>query len=412
MLKILQIAWKDIRLNFRDSSALLIAIAAPFGMTLIMGWAFGGGSQFAAVPVGLVNLDQGSLGHIYEDVLFSDELKEMIVPTMFSDSDEAEIVLEQDELAAVIVLPQDLSESITDPSRLSESSPAKAAIQIIGNPLRPISTQIIEAIVETINLRVNSGIISSRLVIETLIQEGGLSPEQILQQAAPQLISPDWSESSASFQITLRKIQQEETAAGFDWLSYMAPSMAILFISFSMSTCARGFLVEREEGTLQRLLIAPRRPIQILTGKMLGTFLTGLIQVFILILASRFFLGIRWGNPILLVIFTICVISALSGWGILIATLSQNSGQAAGIGMAVNLTFAALAGNFVPRAAYPQWLQQASFITPNAWGIEGYTKLIAGNAQSDVITGALVLFAMAAILLSISSLFFTRQYHS
>ena len=67
MKKMFLIGWKDVRLALRDSTALVLMLAAPFLLTLGMGaitGRFSGSSNvgISDVPVVLVNQDEGELG--------------------------------------------------------------------------------------------------------------------------------------------------------------------------------------------------------------------------------------------------------------------------------------------------------------------------------------------------------------
>ena len=66
----------------------------------------------------------------------------------------------------------------------------------------------------------------------------------------------------------------------------MAPGMAMMFLMFVVSQGGRSFLEERVQGTLPRLFISPTTLRQVLGGKVLGVYLTGMAQMFILVIAS------------------------------------------------------------------------------------------------------------------------------
>jgi ABC-type multidrug transport system permease subunit len=80
------------------------------------------------------------------------------------------------------------------------------------------------------------------------------------------------------------------------------------------------------------------------------------------------------------------------------------------IGAAIALTFAVLAGNFLDRRALPEWLRTTGYITPNAWGLEGFSTLAAGGSTGDVLLPTIALLIMSAILFAIAVVAFRRQY--
>jgi ABC-2 type transport system permease protein len=414
-MKILKIAWKDFKITYRDIGALLLMIGAPIVMTLIMAFAFSGTSDsgFSPIPVALINLDDGKLGQMFHDVLTSEDLQEYLQIEKYDSLETAQKHLDQDKIGAIIVIPSNAS-ALTDfdaQGTATSWEDLSVHIDLYTNPVRQISGMIVEAIMDTILTQFNAAFIGVQLGVSELIQQDAIETEELTEEWGGELeekLKPMIEENEAQIEIETRYWQ--ENAEQFNWLSYMAPSMAILYLGFSMTASARSILSEKEYGTFGRLLASPTNSMAIVVGKMLGTFLIGLIQVFIFILISIPILDLSWGPAPTLILFTVVLVLASASWGIVIASLAKNSGQAMALGMAVNLAFAAVAGNFVPRTNYPDWLQKIGYLTPNAWGIEGYLKLINGGGFADVQSAILALLAMAVILLMVASFGFALQF--
>ena len=414
-MKFLKIAWKDFNITYRDLGELLLMIASPILMTLVMAFAFSGSGDggFSAVPVGLVNLDEGMVGQMLAETLQSEQIQDYLTIENYDSLEKAQKELDEDKLGAIIFIPSESSKMMefSNQSGFSSIEELSVDIDIFTNPVRPISGMIVEAVMDSILTQLNAGFTGSLLGFSELIQQGTVSIEQLqegLGEEIGQQLQPMFEENES--QINIETKYWEENQEQFSWMEYMAPSMAILFLGFSMTSSARSILNERENGTFGRLLASPTNPGTIIVGKMFGTFLIGLIQVLIFIVISIPLLGITWGPLPVVFGFTLVLVLASASWGIMIASLAKNSGQASALGMAVNLIFAAVAGNFVPRMNYPDWLQQIGYLTPNAWGIEGFMQLIRGGNFSDVRTGFFVLAGMAIVLLVIASVSFTLQY--
>ena len=82
---------------------------------------------------------------------------------------------------------------------------------------------------------------------------------------------------------------------------------------------------------------------------------------------------------------TLALVAAATGWGAVLAAYSRNAAQANQLGTMIALIFGMLAGNFVPRIALPQWLRTIGLVTPNAWGLEGFSSLTAGGRLAQVV---------------------------
>jgi ABC-2 type transport system permease protein len=415
-MKILKIAWKDFKITYRDITALLLMVAAPLAMTLVMAFAFGTSSDtgFTVIPVALVSNGGGDLSQVFEDILTSEQIQEYLTVEKFSDAETAQKELDRDKYAAVVVVPEGTFQNLESINNLMPDAPVDLTqtITIYTNPTRPISAMIVESILESIITRLNAGFAGAIIGFSDLLAEGSVSSQALtdgLGEEIGQNLAPifEENESQVSLEISYWEPQNKEE---FGWLSYMAPSMSILFLSFSMSASARTILSEKEKGTFGRLLTSPTRSISIIAGKMLGIYLIGVIQVFAFIVLSSFVLNLSWGPLPVVIVFTLALVLASASWGILVASLAKNSGQASALGMAINLVFAAVAGNFVPRANYPQWLKDLGVITPNAWGIEGFMALINGGGFPDVQTAIFVLTGMAVFLIGIATFLFTWQY--
>ena len=405
MKKILIIAWKDLRLTLRDPGALLVMLVAPLALTLAIAFAFGtgGSSGIQKIEVALVNHDSGKVGTYLVEAYQADELSDLLNPVVLQDEQEARKLVEQGNAAAAVIIPADFSNAI-----FRNSVQSKTNVDIFSDPARPIGAAVIQTITEQILARMNSARASGIVSVTGLVQNGLISVEK-----APALAEEISQRAAANEQLSSITLDSETRSAGsqgFDWLAYSAPSMAILFLMFAVSNGGRSILAEREGGTLTRMLVTPSTSAQVLGGKVVGIFLTGLAQMLILFLASRLLFNLGWGEPLAVLILTICLCAAATGWGVLIAAAVRTPGQAGMASTAVTLIFAAVAGNFFPRSQLPKALQIGSLISPNAWGLEGFSRLMSGGKVADITASLLALIAMALILFGLASILFRRQY--
>lgn len=416
MKKALTIAIKDFTIVFRDPAALMMMLVTPFALTLVIAFAFGGlgdEGQFSQIPVVVVDQDAGDYGALLRHILAGEELSDLILVTRLDSVANARASVDADLAAAAIIIPPDFSATIS--AALAEAhsdapSPDRpqGVIEVYGNPTRPISSGIVRSIVEEFITRLTAGIAGAQVSLTQLVQSGRVSPQDA---AVLQEIGQRASEQAAAARlITLHRETAADAPETFDWLTYMAPSMAVMFLMFTVASGGRSILTERDERTLPRILTTPTTPAQVLGGKIFGIFLTGVIQIAILVIASTVLFGVYWGalEPLVLVIGA--VVAAATGWGTLLAAFCRSPGQANALGSAGVMTFAALAGNYLPRHLLPTWIQQISYISPNAWALEAFAELAAGGTLADVRLHLMALSGMAVVLFIISILAFRRQY--
>jgi ABC-2 type transport system permease protein len=238
------------------------------------------------------------------------------------------------------------------------------------------------------------------------MQAGLLDPQNAEGEARALFENVDQTESTA---ITLKTDQEGTAAVEFDVLAYMAPGMALMFLMYTVSHGGRSILAERSQGTLPRLLVSPTTSAQVLGGKVLGIFFTGVAQMGILILASSVFFGVKWGDAAGVVILILAAVFGAAGWGMLITALARTPAQVGSIGSAIMLIFGILGGGLISLENLPPFVQQVSKITPNAWGLDGFTTLALGGTLVNLYEPIIALLIMGTVLFGISVLLFSRN---
>ena len=414
MKKILNIGWKDLIVLFRDKGALVLMLGAPFVLTLGLGLITGSfsnnsGSGLAGIPIAVVNEDSDELGQGLADVLFSADLAELLAPDTAVSPQAARQLVDNNDIAAAVIIPAGFTAGIL-PNASGQVGDA-VSIEVYANPARPISANVVSSIVDDYINQVETGLVSVNVALTQLVMNGRITPADtesmmtlgqemgqrlINQDAAPQPIRIERDKAAA------------EAASNPNFLAYIAPGMAVAFLMYTVALGGRSILAERDKGTLSRLLISPTSATQILAGKVVGIFLTGVAQVSVLIAASALLFGLRWGNLPGVVLLIVTVSAAATGWGLLLASLASRPGQVSSFGTALMLTFGILGGSFV-QIPFTGLLAQLSKITPNAWAIEGFMSLSQGGSLADIAPSLIALVVMAALLFGTAVLIFQRR---
>ena len=402
MRKVLTIALYDLVITFRHPVALIFMLALPFALTLIMAAAFGDSHTLADIPVVVVNHDEGPLGQALVQVLQSEGLADLLDTTVMTDEAAARARVDADQAAAAVIVPADFSAAIM------RANPAPSAVEIYANPSRPISASVVRGIVSNVVDSANVSIVGGQVVFASLARAGVLPTNP----SDWQTLAREWGaraaaiarENNAAAQVHLVALDERKKALSFSPVAYLAPSMAIFTLMFTMTAGGRVFLQERQQGTLPRLLSTPTRPLHVLLGKIVGIWLTGWAQLAILLVSTALLFRLSWGNPLAVVLVCVFVVLAASGWGMIIAAYSRTPGQANAIGTAISLVFGMSAGHFFPRENLPRWLAEASRISPNAWGLDAFQMLLEGGTLRDLTPILLALAVMTVVLYAVSAL--------
>lgn len=414
MKKLFLIGIKDLKLIFRDRAALIFMLLAPFLLTIGMGFVTGrfsgGSSGLSNIPVVIVNLDNEQLGNALADVFVSEELADLMEPSESSDPEAARALIDDDQAAAAVLIPEGFTRSIipTESTTFDESfgEIEPVQIEVYTNPSRPTSSGVVKAIVDEFVSRVEEGRTSGMTTILQLVASGFISGENAATEAHNILQNMDETESTA---ITLKTNQEGAEAVEFDILAYMAPGMALLFLMYTVSYGGRSILAERSQGTLPRLLVSPTSAAQVLGGKVLGIFLTGVAQVGILILASTIFFGVQWGDALGVTVLILAAVFGATGWGMLITALASSQAQVGSVGSALMLIFGILGGSFINLEQMPAIFRTISKITPNAWGLDGFTTLALGGTLPNLVEPITALLVMGVVLFGVAVILFSRN---
>ena len=417
MLKTFLIGIKDLRLAFRDRAALILMLAAPFVLTLGLGLVTGrfsgnNNSGLSDIPVIIVNLDNEQLGNALADVFTSAELADLMEPSASSDPEAARKLIDEDEAAAVVIIPEGFTRSIIpqqgdfdNPDAVQE--PVK--IEVYANPSRPTGAGIIKAVVDEFLSRVNEGSLSGGVSILQLMLSGRITPDQAEAAgiAMGERLQTETTDSALAITINSSTADGEEVQ--FDILAYLAPGMALMFLMYTVSYGGRSILAEKAQGTLPRLLVSPTSSTQILGGKVFGIFLTGAAQMLILIGASSLFFQLKWGDPFGVIILVLAAVFGATGWGMFITALARTPAQVASVGSAIMLIFGIMGGSFISLDQMPPAIQTFSKITPNAWALDGFTTLGLGGTLTDLSSPIVALLIMGTILFLVSVVLFGKK---
>ena len=147
---------------------------------------------------------------------------------------------------------------------------------------------------------------------------------------------------------------------------YVIPGLvAKILLIVTVTTTALAVTRERELGTLERLLVAPVTPLQILIGKAVPALATGIAQGIMLSALTIFWFGVPFrGAIVLLAVSLAAMLLSAVGVGLMISSLARTQPQAI-LGTFLFMVPAIMLSGFAtPIASMPQWIQTLTLANP------------------------------------------------
>ncbi len=191
--------------------------------------------------------------------------------------------------------------------------------------------------------------------------------------------------------------------------------MMIVLTMLSLFLTAAILVKEKERGTIEQLSIAPLTPFQILLPKILAVeiiLLCGIALSLFLIVIPVFevpFQGEFW----LFFFVSAVYVYAMSGLGILIATISKNLAQVMIVSILLIMPIVLLSGAFTPPEAMPEWEQPLMKISPLYYYIDmGFGIILKGSDLSLIWKDLLTLFALGSVLFLFGISQFRKQFET
>lgn len=427
MKKLLAILWKEVVLRFTDPVVLLLAIAMPLAITALVELAFGNlvlgrGIPDTNIPVGIVNQDRGgqwgNFGEIFSHVIISgteasalsDDLSfELFTLREIEDETQARRMVEREKLIAVLFIPPDFSEALTN---------ERATIRTYINDRYMFRGVAFKSVVETLANMISTGEVTVRATVKGLMGQphtrAQLESGELDETLAELALTAAMPESNP---IKVHLVSNVGQSAQIELTHYLAAAIAIFFSGYTALLGSASLLQEKAQWTLQRMYITPTRPGVILGGKTLGTYLKGLIQMGALVGGMTAMEWILSSGPsqapkinlLGLFLLILVMVAAATGVGVAVAGFARTYAQAASYGAAILLLMALAGGIFFPVELFPQPMQALSRITFHYWAMDGYLKLALGASAIDILPHIVILGAMGLLLVTIGGWFLRRR---
>jgi ABC-2 type transport system permease protein len=362
------IAWNELHRRLRDRSVLIGCLAAPLLMAAVLGLSFAGGANVAPVHIGVA----GASSQTLTAALAASQLpKNVTVTTLPSQQSVKDAVANGTLDGGVAVLPSQLRLHTLLVPIVDPGATHTPGFDVVTKGTSPLGQEYAESVAAGISSVTYAG-------------------------RVPQTQSTRATE--ADDPATVSVDSQSVGHGGKVNLNFFAPNIAVVFLFIGSGLGMRSLLMERSAGTLARITAAPVRPTQIVLGKLLAIFLTGMATIFVIWAVTTYGFGADWGNLLGVLLMAIGATAAMCGIGVFLTSLAKTEQQAFGITLLVGLFLALVGGNLLPSGSLPDAFQVLALGTPNGWALVGFGRLDQLGEPASSIVGPFIILLVIAVV--------------
>jgi ABC-type multidrug transport system permease subunit len=188
-------------------------------------------------------------------------------------------------------------------------------------------------------------------------------------------------------------------------INFMAPGLVgIIMQIVTMLLTAVAIVREKEQGTLEQLMVTPVSRLGLMVGKLIPYGVIGTIETISVLLITRFLFGVEIsGSLVLLGAFSLIFLFTALGLGLLVSTLAQNQIQALQFSFLIIMPSVLLSGFVFPQETMPRIIWAIGQLIPATYFIRILRGIILRGAGFwDLWHNGLVLalFGIGVLLIS------------
>lgn len=352
---------KETRQLLRDRSNLLIGLGLPIVLILIFG--YGLSFDVKNAPVAVVMQDDSPTAR---DAVSGLLLSPYIAPLITRNMQEAEKLMEQRQVDAIVHLPADFSRQL---------ALGQGRIQLIVHGSDANRARTIQGYIE-----------------------GALALEQA------RLDDRQGGASSPAGIATMEARLWFNAANTSTW--FLVPGLIVL-----IATLVGAFLTalvmarEWERGTLESLFVTPVRPMEILLAKIIPYFCVGMIGLFLCVLAAKFLFHLPiYGSLAILFASSVLYLLVALGLGLLISSVTKNQFMASQLALIISFLPALMLSGFLfDLRNMPAVVRALGHALPATYYLELLKSLfLAGDIWPLILRNCAILLLYAAVLMALA----------
>ena len=389
----LEIARRDLLDLWRSKMLLFFFILFPLLLMSMFGYIYPPtpksnpntdsiATAFPNLPVSMVQLDDGAAANTVAAQFTQIAQQQGLF--LVSDSPSYQAArnqLVQGKLKGIVVIPEGFS------AALAAGQPA--TVQTTVDETNPTIASVVQSEISGIFSLIGSSM--SAQTIQSMDPGGSVNPSFVIQPISVTQM-PLISGVASAFQFL---------APGF---------MALTVITGSLQGVATAISREKEQGTMDGLLVSPIPHLSIILGKVTAQTVRGLIQGFLILGLSMILFGVQiYGSPIIMFIIMVLGTASFVGVGIIMTAVAPDQETAQMMTMLLQFPMMFVSGILFPIDQMPTWLQLVGKAMPLYYAADALRKVIILNASLPVIMpDVLILIAYTLLTMTVAIPLFER----
>ena len=397
MKKIFAIAFKDLRARFTSWYEWLFFLILPIVFTLILAGGTGGGGDNR---VRLVVVDQAG-SPLSAELLAALNASDAVRIDVLS-LEQANAQFSQRRVSAVLIIPPEL-----DLATLENGSVQIELRQQPNNLNAMVAQRAVMAVIGRVGSAVD--IANASVAAAEQIQPFSSAQDRLAYfNAALSAAQTRLSASPDRIKVTTGSTPDQ---VEYDPRANSSAGQLITWVFIPLIGLSELFAIERQTGTLRRILISPTSKATYLFGTIFGQVVMALLQMSLLMGFGTLVLHLNWGHDLAgLALMMVTSALAASAMGTALGTLVKTPGQANGLSLMLGMVMALLGGCWYPLEMFPQVIQQAVRVLPTTWAMQGLLALVLrGQGLMEVLLPAGVLTGFAAVFFGVGILRFRYE---
>ena len=312
---------------WRDPRTLIIILIMPVSLLLLLGYAIA--VDIEDIPTVVYDQSRSAESRRFLERFW--QTGDFMLVGHASNADEILLQIDRGDARVGIIIPPDFG------TRLAGNR--SAAVQVFIDGSDPTVAQTALLVAQSIGQAASVEIVSQQL--GALGMTGGL--ELPIDLRARLLYNPDMKR-----------------------VNFMVPSLLAAILQMqTLFLTAFAIVREREQGTMEQLIVTPIKSWELMLGKILPFLILAILNVGITLVVASFWFRVEVkGSIVLLFVLALIFLLGSLGLGTLISTVSRTQMQAMQLAAFFLLPMLILSGFLVPRENMPWLANYAGYLLP------------------------------------------------